>query len=456
MKKTKTAQRRDDLLLKEVPWKALLYFAVPIYFAVLFQQVYGFLDGYWLSRYAPAGFTAVSLCGYFVYFGTTFSSGFASGIANRTAQAFGLNDQTKVRSSLATSLSLGVIVGILVSAVMVALVEPLLAFGNVPNGAILEQSRIYLYLILGASLLGILLQSLGVSLFRSLGAKRESFFVMVFYVLCNILLDYLLVVMAGLSALGVGLAYALSQYLSAGFAFVLFYFRFPEYRLHKADFRFDRIEVGLHLKPALLFALQNSVIGVGLFFLQRSLNAFGQEEIDGYSLANRLYGYLGIFEAALSSSLMFYTAQNYGKKDPIRLKKGLSQNFILGAFLALISIGIGFLFRDSFYSLFFNRADHSDNYASYQTTLLYFLPSFFLSIALNSFRSFFFGVNKPLTAFLSTVVETFFRLLFAIVLTPYLGFYGVPLSDMVAWGATSAFCVIAYLIERKKIYTEKI
>jgi Na+-driven multidrug efflux pump len=185
------------------------------------------------------------------------------------------------------------------------------------------------------------------------------------------------------------------------------------------------------------------------------LNAFGREEIDGYGLANRLYGYLGIFEAALSSSLMFYAAQNYGKKDPVRLKKGLIQSFILGVAFSLISIGIGFLLRDSFYALFFKQTDHPDNYASYQTTLLYFLPSFFLSIILNGFRSFFYGVNRPLTAFLSTVVETSFRLLFALVLTPHLGFYGVPLSDMVAWGATSLFCVIAYLCERGKIYGKK-
>ena len=447
-----TTKRREDLLLREVPWKAILFFALPIYFSVLFSQGYGFLEGYWLSNGSHEAFTAVSLSGYFVYFGTTFASGLSTGVTNVTAQRFGEGKTEKVRQSIALSFVLCLFAGIAISLLMCGLVEPLLDFGNVPAGAIREATKTYLFWIFGASLIGISLQNLVVSLFRSFGAKRESFYVSVFYVLLNTLLDFLFLVVGNLSVLGVGLAYALSQFLAFLFGLAIFHFRFPDYRLHPADFHFGKSDVAAHAKSAFYYAGQCSVIGVGLFFLQRSLNTFGSTAIVGYSLANRLFNYLGIFEAALSSSLMYFSAQNRGKGDGGRVKAGLRHYFYLSAILGLIALGIGFLFKTGFFNLFFDSKDHPEMFRSYSTTLLFFLPSFFLTMTLNGFRCLFFGVSRPAIAFVSTVVEALVRVLFALVITPSLGFYGVPLSDVVAWGATSAFCVVAYFVVRSQIY----
>jgi Na+-driven multidrug efflux pump len=444
------AKQKETLLHGSI-WKSICLFALPIYFSVLFLQAYSWIDSYFLGLdKSSIAFSTIALAGNVIYFGTTYSSGFATGASAFTSKLYGEGKVDETRKAFAQTLVLLLVDSLFISVLMVGITNFLVTLVNCPNEEIRNSLIQYLYIIFGAGLLGIHLQSWMVSFFRSIDMNKESFFVMAFYSLVNIFLDFLFIYVWKMGASGVAIAYVLSQFLSAIFGFVLLAIKAPQYLPKKQDWFPQKSLVLSTSKSALPFALQSAIVGIGLFLLQRSLNSFGTSAINGYSVACKLFNLMALFNAAISSSLLVFTSQNFGANNKERIKKGILSSTLIVFLYSLIAFAVLFFSKDSISYLFLS-GDNAKNATSFcATTLVIYSFSFFINGVLNLVRNALFGIQKPLFSFVSCVAESLVRILFALCFTSSMGFIGVPYSDLTSWSIGLLICLIGLIIFWKK------
>lgn len=444
-------KKKENDFLSGSPWKIILVAAVPLLIGNLVAQGSSIFDSFAMGLTDTNGFTAVNLCSNIVYFGTVYSSSFPSGISALTGRFYGEGKSEKVRRSLATSLVLSLISSIFISVLMLSLVDWLLVFSNVSAGAVFSEARPYLFLMFSLTLFALHYQGLISSFFTSIGRTEYSFVVAGCMALSFIVNDCIFTLGLRMGALGGGLSYGLAIIFSAIVGYVILYFRFPEYRLKKEDFKIDIPFAVEHLRLALPSAVQASVVGVGLFLLQRSLNAMGETAINAYSIANKVYGYLGSILGAVSTAAMAFFSQNFGAKNLQRFKKGFLQVSLVGFIVAVVASILTLALSSSLTSFFIHDQEGINAISPLVINTLYFyIACYFLSFYLGLFRNALYALGKPMWSFVSTIIETLFRGGFALFVTAKYGYYMIPLSETLAIVGSTSLCFIAFLVQFNK------
>lgn len=103
----------------------------------------------------------------------------------------------------------------------------------------------------------------------------------------NVGLDVLLVAVFRWGVSGSAWATALAQALSALFAAVLLYRRYPEIRLHRKDLPLDKRTFGHITGLALPIALQSAFNNLSNVVAQSGIKAFGETVMAAYTAASR-------------------------------------------------------------------------------------------------------------------------------------------------------------------------
>ena len=120
-------------LLRGSILKSLFLFAVPLFFSLLFQQLYNVVDtmivGYYLG---DASLAAVGSCTAVYNLLVGFALGIGNGLAIVTARSFGVGDREQLKKSVASALVIGTGCSILISVAGSLILKPLLRILNTP------------------------------------------------------------------------------------------------------------------------------------------------------------------------------------------------------------------------------------------------------------------------------------------------------------------------------------
>ncbi|UKI51093.1 MAG: hypothetical protein L6U99_07180 [Clostridium sp.] len=144
-----------------------------------------------------------------------------------------------------------------------------------------------------------------------------------------------------------------------------------------------------HLKLGLPLAFQFSILCIGLIVMQSVIvkfdtNASGEVVVayaqNGFGAATKLNNFLMCPFNALGTAMLSYCGQNYGANEIKRVKKGVTEAFIIGFIEYIIFAGIGLLLTiNGFYLHIFYSADkinditiHYGNMYLYCDLSLYF------------------------------------------------------------------------------------
>ena len=328
--------------------KQILLVSLPLALSNLLQVLFNMSDVAVVGRFA--GSTALGAVGstsIFVTLFTGFLIGLSNGINVLVARFYGARHTDDVRrtvhSALVVSLIAGVVllfVGLLGSPAMLRLLN---TKDDLLPGAILYL-RVY---FLGMPALA--LYNFGNAVFSAIGDTKKPLYFLSIAGVLNILLNLFFVIVCKLDVVGVALACAISQCVSA--ALILHALTQVQdcYALHFREARLDPAMTRSILALGLPAGFQNAVFAIANLFIQAGVNSFDSLMVKGNSAAANADAMVYDAMAAFYMACASFMSQNYGAGKLDRVKKSyfiaLAYSFGLGAVLGggLLVFGRQFL-----------------------------------------------------------------------------------------------------------------
>lgn len=429
--------------------KGILFFAIPIILSLVFQQIYVLTDativGKTLSEPEIAG---VNSTGSLVFTVLQFGFGCASGFSVIIAEAIGKKDDAKMRSSFYLQILLVLIISILLTTAGIALIPTLLkALGIVPSVSdpvmqkTYESAYTYLAIIYGGILCQLLYNSI-VATLRSMGDSFVPFLFLLGSTVLNVGLDLLFISVFSWGVAGSAIATVLSQGIAAVGALVYALYRYPSLRYKKKETKVTGSDVWAHLKNGLPLGFQFSILAIGMIVMQASIIAFDIQPDGtmlatmpaqlGYAAGCKIINLLMVPFNGLGTAFLSFAGQNFGAKQPARLKEGLKKTalLMLAFWVVLALVGLLLTIQGAYQYLFLSADKITEESIAFGNIYLYVsIPSLIFLGFLFLLRFTLQGLQKPLWPFLAGMGELAARILLCLFLPSLIA--GGPISSAV-------------------------
>ncbi len=372
-------------LTSGTPWRVIMRYAAPIIISYFLQQIYILTDAVICGQVLTASEVAgVNDTFPLTFIFLQFAFGCTAGFSVITAKCVGVKDVRGVRRSFVCQTYLSLAISAFLTVVSVLMLPWLLGIINVTpdNKEVYDAAYIYCLIIF----IGIAAQMGYNFICGVLRAYGDSVTPLVFLVISTVLnvgLDILFLTVFGMGPGGAAFATVLAQFLSVIGCTVYTFAKYKELRLEKSDLKVSKTTVAEHLKQGLPLGLQFSILAIGIIVMQGAIVSFdlaadgrmvpGSPSQNGYGAASKLLNFLMASFHGLGSAVLGYNAQNYGKRDFERIKKGTCQSLVIMLIISVISISIGLLFSiNGTYQYIFMSADKiSSETIRYGNTFLY-------------------------------------------------------------------------------------
>lgn len=436
-------QQKD--LTVGTPWKVLLLFTIPIFLGNLIQMAYTWTDGMFVGGLGQDYLAAVGSSANIIYPATVFASGLPVGLGNFTSQLFGAKDEKGVRHSYGVSLVIVLVAGLIMTILTVFLVPTFLQVAKFEAGtAVFEYARIYMYVMLGG-LLGSCFFYYFQNFLRAIGDASLQFWTIAIYTGINVLFDFLFICVGHLGVMGSALAYVVSMVLSSIVSYVWIHFKYPELRLHKEDFQYERKFIRAHLRLAVPLAAEFSILAIGVMIMQGAVDGYGTAAINGYYAGSKIDNLLCTFIIAYGYALGAYAGQNYGAKQYKRVKDGLNQAFIVWAIQTLVIMLITYLVRNQ--AAYFFLDNPSEATIEYCRIYLYWdIAGYGMLGLIYLGRNALTAIGKPGISFFSGILEMALRIIGALVFVIPFGATAALGAQSMAWIGAGTLNLIGLLV----------
>ncbi len=427
------------------PFRLLFFFALPLMFGNVFQQLYTVVDTAIVGR--GVGLSALAALGTVDWLNWLFpgiAQGFTQGFSVRIAQKFGQGDLAGMHRCAGQSAFLALLIALIGAIAGQLLLPVFLTLLRVP-ATLRGMAQLYVRILL-TGFPGVMFYNYCSSLLRAVGNSKTPLWAMIIASVTNILLDLLAVFVLNWGIAGAAAATVFSQYLS-GIVCVLKIARTPELRFSKADLRPRGAACGDLMKIGAPVAAKNMVIALGGMTVQTVVNGFSLSFIAGVTATNKLYGPLEIAAISYSYAITTYVGQNYGALAFDRIRQGIRAANLLALLTAAV-IGLSMLiFGRPITMIFITREDAALAAAAgdvaywYLATMSVSLPVLYL---LYVYQAGLQGMGNTVATMWSGILEFVLRVSLSC-LVGFTGFqYGIFGAEISAWWGAAIFLMISY------------
>ena len=321
--------------------KQILLVSLPLALSNLLQVLFNMSDVAVVGRFA--GSTALGAVGstsIFVTLFTGFLIGLSNGINVLVARFYGAKHPGDVKKTVHSALIISFIAGVILLFVGLlgspALLELLNTKPDLLPGAVLYL-RVY---FLGMPALA--LYNFGNAVFSAIGDTKKPLVYLSIAGALNIGLNLFFVIVCQLNVMGVALASAISQCVSAG---LILRALTKVQDCYALDLHAIKLDLGMTKRILLLgvpAGFQNAVFAIANLFIQAGVNSFDSLMVKGNSAAANADAMIYDAMAAFYMACASFMSQNYGAGKPDRVKKSY--------FIALgYSFGVGLLLGGSLF-----------------------------------------------------------------------------------------------------------
>ena len=318
------------------PWVHILRFALPVLASSLLQQLYQTVDTIIVGRYAgEASLAAVGTTGSIFFFFLAVAIGLSGGNGVVVAQFYGAGDEKNVRRAASAGMIFMLILGVIITLFSLVLARPLFTHVVSVPGSFLHLTLLYFRWI-AAGIIFICGYNIVSSILRAVGDSAASMYFLLITSVVNVVLDYLFVAVFHWGVTGAAVATVISQIAAFVSAYVYMTVRYPLFRFKIRDFTWDSSLAKHTVRIGFPIALQMMLISIGLTFIQRAVNSFGQTMTASFTVGHRIELYMNMPATAFHTTMATYTGQNIGAGKPSRVKKGVRQTFVLCLGMTLI------------------------------------------------------------------------------------------------------------------------
>lgn len=329
----------------------IIFFALPIAFSSMLQQLFNAADTAVVGQFADANaLAAVGTNGEIVALFVTLSAGLSVGANVLLSRFIGEGKKDKIPAVLHTAIALAIICGCTLLAAGQFLATPLLRWIQTP-AEVLFSAILYLRIYL-TGIPFLMLYDFGSAILRAKGNSRSPFIALTLSGVLNVLLNLFFVIVCRLDVAGVAIATDLSTAFSAGLVLCtlaketdVFHFSMHQLTLQK-DYCKHILKIGI---PS---AVQGAVFCFANIFVQASVNSFGAVATAGSTIAMN-FEYFGYFLiTAFGQAATTFTSQNHAAGEYARCKKVLGNCLICAVlFSAAITVPLC-IFRTSASGIF--------------------------------------------------------------------------------------------------------
>lgn len=427
------------------PAKLLFFFALPLMFGNVFQQLYTVVDTAIVGQ--GVGMTALAALGtvdWLNWMMLGIAQGYSQGFSVRVSQKFGEGDQKGLRQVIGQSARLAIFLAILCTVLGQFALPGFLFILRVPED-LSGMASLYTRIII-AGIPAVMFYNYCASVLRAIGNSKTPLKAMVVAAVTNIVLDLLAVFVLHWGIAGAALATVVAQCLSGCICAVKIK-QTPELHFGKADMKRDMsLEKNLIMigTPA---AMKNVIISLGGMAVQSIVNGFGMSFIAGFTATNKLYGLLEIAAISYGYAVTTYVGQNYGANKLDRIKKGVRSASFLAVGTSLVIAILMFLFGRNITMLFISADSAELVTAAGNTAYLYlcvmssFLPILYL---LYVFLSAIQGMGNTVVPMISGIVEFIMRVGISLIIG-YTGYAnGIFGAEVMAWIGATVYLYINY------------
>ena len=457
-------------LTQGVCWRTILSFSLPVILSYLLQQVYSISDaaivGQTLTAQEVAGVNDTNAL---VFIFLQFAFGVSAGFCVITSYYVGMRDDRGVRRSLATQILLSAVLTVVLTALALALLNPMLAWINVTpdNAEVYHAAYTYCFIIF-AGIGAQQFYNFICSFLRSMGDSITPLLFLLFSTVLNVGLDLLFILSFHWGVAGAAIATVSAQLISTVGCFIYAFTRYPQLRLHRADWRVTWYDIRRHLTRGVPLGLQFSVLAIGIIVMQGGVVQFDMRggvmvsnaAQNGFGAANKLCNLVATPMNALGTAMTSFTAQNLGAGHYDRIKKGSLQALVMGFLLAALATGIGLLLSRGglFYHVFLSADKVTADTIRYGNTLLYVDFAMYLFLAfIFVIRNCVQGIGRSAFVLGAGAAELVARIALCLLLpaavaggtvsadAPALAFYALCAADPMAWIAADAVLAVPFV-----------
>jgi len=321
------------------PMSTIFMFAIPMLIGNIFQQLYSTVDtiivGNFEGSYAIAAVSASTAIQFLL---VSIAMGFTSGMSVVISQVYGARDYERMKRVFSTGFLFVTMLAFVLAGVGVVITEPVLKLMGT-DASILPNSVTYLRIMF----MGMPFQfvyNMYASVLRAVGDSKTPLYFLIVAALTNIVLDIVFVATFGMGVAGVAWATLLSQALSGFLCHLYVGKKVPIFRLGKGEWVFDKQIIGAIINYGLPSAVQQSVVSVGMMFVQSYVNFFGADMTAAFGVSNRIENFVTMPLMQFAMALSMFAGQNIGAGQEKRAKEGvkatITMQLIFGITMAFV------------------------------------------------------------------------------------------------------------------------
>lgn len=325
--------------------RPILAFFFPILVGAFFQQLYNTVDAIVVGQFAgtvalaSVGGSAGQVTG-FIF---SFFMGLSTGATVIIAQNIGADRPKEVDIALHTAYTFGLIGGVILGVLGILFSVPLLNLLQTPAD-LMESSGVYMRILLGG-LVFTLIYNMGSGILRAAGDSKRPLYILIVCCGVNIVLDILMVAVLHMGVMGAAIATDISQAVSAVLITWILCRHTQGMKLEIRKLRIDGRMLGKVLQIGFPTALAGSMFSVANMILQTSVNRMGVNPVAAWTAYGKVDSLWWMIDSAFSTSITTFVGQNYGARQPQRIRRGILEVLILeivaGALMSALFIHFG-------------------------------------------------------------------------------------------------------------------
>ncbi len=428
----------------------LVAYAVPVVITGILQLLFNAADVIVVGRYA--GRTALAAVGSTTSLINLIVNLFmmiSIGVNVAVARYYGAHEPMEVSETVSTAMTMSVIIGIFVGVFGIVASRPMLVLMDSPAD-VLDQAALYLRIYF-MGIPAFMVYNFGAAVLRAVGdTQRPLKFLSVAGVI-NVVLNLITVVGLKMGVAGVGIATAVSQYVSAAFIVLSLIKTEGCLHLEVKEMHIYRDKLTEILRIGLPAGLQSMLFSITNVMIQSSVNSFGSVVMAGNSAAGNIDGFIYVAMNSVTQTAMAFTGQNMGARKYERIGPILKNCLLLVVLVSGVMGALSCIFREQLISIYAN-GDPEVIFWGAQRMLIVSAPYFIYGLS-DTMVGVVRGMgNSTMPMIISVFGICAFRILwlytaFAMQPTYAMLMIGYPVS----WTVTMLGQMVCYLIVKKRL-----
>ncbi|WP_304198939.1 MATE family efflux transporter [Flavobacterium alvei] len=409
----------------------IIHFTLPLIIGNFFLLTYNAADsvivGRFIGAHALAALGAASPVMNIMLF---LIVGICLGMSVLMGNFFGNSDLASLKKVISTSLISGGLFTLFIVILGFFFSHSILSLMNTPS-EIIDDATSYLQIIF-IGLFFTFIYNIYASTLRSMGNSKVSLYFLGASAVLNVVLDLLFVAVWEQGIEGAAWATVIAEAAAALFCVVYVRIKIPFLRFKNNEFILDRDLLRVIVGYSFVTATQQITLHLGKLLVQGAVNPLGVFAIAAFNAVTRVDDFVMIVQQNISHGITGFLAQNKGKGNFSRIRKGFWVGVKLEVIYSLIMTVIVFVFAKEIMILFMGNGASEVVEAGIQylqlMAFLYLLPGI-----TNIFQGYFRGLGKMKITLNSTLVQIVVRVSAAYLIASYFGVKGIALACLIGW-----------------------